>query len=62
MFRKKQKNSRSFEPYYAIQRLKFSPSANHGGQHFFQTLLPPPPTIFVLLRPCMCSVIVNDIA
>ena len=56
MFRKKQKNSRSFEPYYAIQRLKFSPSANHGGQHFFQTL---PPNYFcaatALYVQCHCK-------
>ena len=39
--RKKNKISKPFGKFYAIQNLKFSSSVNHGGRHFFKTLPPP---------------------
>ena len=44
------KLSKPFEPIFNFQS-EFSPSANHGGRHFFEILPPHPPTILVLLRP-----------
>ena len=42
--RKKTKVSKPFAPFQTIQNLKFSYSANHGGQHFFKPSPPPTPT------------------
>ena len=50
ILRKKTKFSKPLEPFSAFQSLKFFPSANHGGRHFFETLAPT--TILVLLRHC----------
>ena len=42
-FRKKTKILKPFAPFYTIQNLKFSWSANHDGRHFFK---PWPPNYF----------------
>ena len=47
------KHSKPFESFKVIWNLIFSPSANHGGQHFFEILFTP--TILVLLQPSFIS-------